>query len=161
DPKVAKLESAIRGLPKNQMPDAAKAEFEKLVKDSNFDALGPDSKLAILSQVKHHPNALSIAWLARLCHRSSFSRPLGKQPVTPKELLEYQQKLSKLVAYAGDYYKPGESPEGLKILVNSYTRLLESGGPDFKFAPDLKDGILGEYNRDEGVLKLNPRTLPA
>jgi hypothetical protein len=161
DPKVAKLEGEIRGLPKNQMSADAKTEFDKLLKDSNFDNLGPDSKIAILSQVKHHPNALSIAWLTRLCNRASFSRPLGKQALTPDQLLEYRQRLAKLVAFAGDYYKPGEYPEGLKILVNSYTRLLERGGPDFRFAPELKDDILGEYNRDEGVLKLNPRFLPA
>lgn len=165
DPQIAKLESEIRALPKDKMPDAAKTAFEKLVKDNSFDNLGDDSKIAILSQVKLHPSALSVKWLTDLCHRDSFLRPrLGDQVLAPEKRLEYRQKLAQVVAYAGDYYKPGDNEECRLKLENTYNRLLERGGPEFKFDPSLPDDILGKHGKtaDGGhLITLNPRTLPA
>jgi hypothetical protein len=146
-PKFAGLSEADQKLVteglKGAKADPKYAEStKKLLEDAKFQALKPDEKTAVLSQIKNYPDHRSVDNVTRLLQKDWF----GKQNLADK------QRSLKTVAYLSQY-DAGDR----KIIDNTLNKMLDPKS-DFKlewktYSGDQK-GVYGEADDDTKTLYL-------
>ncbi|HSE43041.1 MAG TPA: peptidoglycan-binding domain-containing protein, partial [Acidobacteriota bacterium] len=119
---------------------------QKLLNDPKFEALKPQEKTAVLSQVKNYPNERAVGNYQRMLQKDWFS----------SQSLEDKQRSLKTVGYLSSH-ETGDK----KVIDNTLNKLLDPAS-DFKLEwKSLTGNIHGEADHETKTLTLNKRFLAA